>query len=131
MSRTIVNFWLDSLLLVLFLVLLWSSAILRFVFPPGPHAAGWTLWKWDYARWSDFQFGCICLLALAVLIHVMLHWTWVCGVFTQKFARGRDGKAKNLDDGQRTLFGVGLLIVILNVMGLGLAAAALMIQRPS
>lgn len=44
MSRTI-NFVLDTLLLTALVVLVWSGVINRFVFPPGPDAKGWYLWR--------------------------------------------------------------------------------------
>jgi hypothetical protein len=130
MSRTTLNFWLDSLLLILFLALLWCSAILRFVFPPGPVAGDWLLWGYGYFAWHQFQFGLLCALALAVLLHVMLHWTWVCGVVASYVGRRRGGEKLRLDDGQRTLYGVALLIIVLHVVGLGVAAAWFTIQNP-
>lgn len=131
-SKTAVNFWLDALLLVLFVVLCWSSLIVRYVFPPGPQSQGWQLWGWDYMQWSDFQFAALCLLALGILIHVMLHWSWVCGVVASR-VRQRQGAsaAGKKDDGSRTLWGVGLLIMVCNVIGLGVAAAVLTVQGPT
>ena len=38
-SWTVVNFWLDLSLRVIFVVLLWTSVVVRFVFPPGTSAA--------------------------------------------------------------------------------------------
>lgn len=124
MSRTALNFIVDVALLVLFCLLLWISAVLRFVFPPGTQAAGWSLWGLDYDTWCGLQFNTLCAMALAVLLHVMLHWTWVCGVITSRVSKWR-GMAIRLDDGARTIYGVGTLIVILNVLGILLAAAAL------
>jgi hypothetical protein len=43
MSRTIVNLLLDTVLLVAFVLLVWCSVVVRFVFPPGPSATGWKL----------------------------------------------------------------------------------------
>jgi hypothetical protein len=129
MSRTIVNFWLDCLLLLLFLLLVWVSVVLRFVFPAATNASGWTLWGWTYLQWSGLQFVVLCLMVLAVLLHVMLHWSWVCGVVLTRLLPRRGKKSR--DDGSWTLYGVGLLIVILNLMGLAIAAAALMIQSPA
>jgi hypothetical protein len=127
MSRTLLNFILDSLLLAAFAVLIWSAVVVRFVFPPGTSAAGWMLWGMGYDQWISIQFAMVAILALGVLIHVMLHWTWVCGFIAARFGRGKKAK---LDDGTQTLYGVGLLIVILNILGLAIALAALFIQPP-
>ena len=100
------------------------------VFPPGPVSAGWTLWGLTYTHWSDVQFGLICVLALGILLHIMLHWSWVCGVVVKMLRSGRTGEKKTLDDGTRTIYGVATLIVILHVVGIGIAAASLAIQAP-
>lgn len=128
-SRTAVNFLLDLALLVVFLTLAWVSAVLRFVFPAGTSAAGWTLWGRGFDDWSAAQFALLCVLALGVLLHLMLHWSWVCGVVASRLSRWR-GKSIRPDDGVQTLYGVGLLIVLVNIVGLLLAAAALTIQAP-
>lgn len=125
MSRAQLNFLLDTLLLIVFMLLAWCSTIVRFVFPSGPMAAGWTLWSKDYVAWSTFQYNLICVLAFGILIHVMLHWNWVCGIVSTSLSRNRKVP---IDDGTKTIYGVGLLIVILLIIGFGVAAAALMIQ---
>ncbi|MCA9259126.1 MAG: DUF4405 domain-containing protein, partial [Planctomycetales bacterium] len=103
LTRTDVNFWLDFALLIVFLLLAWASIILRFVFPPAFQAEGWTLWGWTYERWADIQFTILGILALGLLIHVMLHWTWVCGVVASRVSQT---KGSGRDDGSRTLWGV-------------------------
>ena len=127
MSRTNLNFILDSGLLILFTGLVWSSAVVRFVFPPAYESRGWQLWDLGLNEWMNIQFAMLSLLALGVLIHVMLHWSWVCGVITSRLSRGKKGK---LDDGVQTIWGVGLLIVILNILGAAIAVAAVAIQEP-
>ena len=131
MHRTLINFWLDLTLLILFLAVLWSSFVVRFVFPPPTLAQGWQLWGRTYDHWAEIQFALTSIFAAAVLIHVMLHWTWVCGVITSRVLRKSDGKRRNWDDGTRTLYGVGLLVVLLNILGLAFAAAVLTVQGPS
>ncbi|MBC8353167.1 MAG: DUF4405 domain-containing protein [Planctomycetes bacterium] len=131
MHRTMINFWLDVTLLFLFLAGLWTSFVLRFVFPPGTLATDWRLWGWTYDHWADCQFVLISIFALAVLIHVMLHWTWVCGVMTRQLLRKKDGKRRIWGDGIRTLYGVGLLVVLFNILGVAFAAAMLMVKGPS
>ena len=127
MSRTIVNFLLDTFLLAAFAVLIWTAVVVRFVFPPANHARGWSLWGLSLDAWLSVQFAMVATLTLGILLHVMLHWSWVCGVIAARIAG--DKKAK-IDNGTQTLYGVGLLIVILNVLGVAVAAAALAIRGP-
>jgi hypothetical protein len=128
-SRTIVNFFLDLALLLVLTGLLGIAAILQFVFPQGTSAAGWKLWGYSYDAWSRLQFVLLCLLTVAILVHVMLHWTWVCSVLVCKLARRKD-KSAQLDDGSRTLYGVATLIVLLIAISGALAWATLTIREP-
>jgi hypothetical protein len=128
LSRAQVNFLLDTLLLFVFCAIMATAVIVRFVFPPGPDASGWHLWGYGYHDWCTFQFGLIATLALGILVHLMLHWSWVCGIVITQFARNKRAK---IDDGTQTILGVGLLIVLLNAIGLVIAVAALTIQSGS
>src|SRR6478752_1878098 len=107
-SRTDINFLLDGVLLLLFVMLCSCSAILEFVFPPATRAEGWLLWSKSYNEWSRIQFGILSLLAVAVLLHIMLHWSWVCGVVESRIGEKSKRKVAN-DDPNRTLWGVGVL----------------------
>ena len=129
MSRTMVNFWLDTLLLLIFVSLVWVNLIVRFVFPPALQSTGWTLWGLGYEQWINAQFALTSVMSAAVLLHVMLHWTWVCGIITSRLWRGADGK-RQWSDGERTLLGVGLLVVIMFITGIPLAAAMFTVQNP-
>lgn len=128
--QTMINFVLDTILLVNFVMLVWVAVIVQFIFPPAIAANGYTLWGLDLGQWMDLQFGVLAVFCLGILLHLMMHWTWVCGVIGSRLFRGRDGKKRNMDDGQRTILGVGLMIVLLNIMGLGIALAALAIRSP-
>ncbi len=130
-NKTNINFWVDVFLLAVFLLLCWSSVVTRYVFPIPTKSEGWLLWGLDYLAWTDIQFATLCLMLATVVLHVMLHWTWVCGVI-ESWNRKRRGDASigKADTGNRTLWGVGILIVLLNVLGLGIAVAALSVQGP-
>ena len=122
-----VNLVLDAALLVVFMALCFAAVVVRFVFPPGPGAKGWTLWGLDYDAWGGIQFGLVAALALGVLVHVMLHWSWVCNMVASRFVKTRQGR---VDDGLQTIYGVGLLIVLLAAVGGALATAVLTIRGP-
>ena len=77
------------------------------------------------------QFVTLCIFTASILLHVMLHWTWVCGV-VGNWARKRKGDSakSSRDTSSSTIWGVALLIVICNVLGLAIAAAVLTVQGP-
>ena len=127
MSRTVVNFVLDTILLAIVVTLLFTSAVLRFVFPAPTIARGWRLWGHGYDAWANFQFMLLTVVALAVLLHVMLHWSWVCGVIVTKLLRNGDHTPKP-DEGIQTLWGVGMLIVVVTILGFFVALANLMVE---
>ena len=127
MSRTILNFLLDGLLLGTFMTLATMSVVVRFIFPPGTQADGWTLWGVSYDGWVAGWFSLSALLAVMVLVHVMLHWSWVCGVIAQRLSK-RIGRVVRIDEANQTLYGVGLLVVLFTLTGLVIGAAALSIR---
>jgi hypothetical protein len=121
-----INLLLDAALLVAFMAVCFAAVVVRFVFPPGPAAAGWTLWGLDYDAWGGIQFGLLAVLAIGILVHVMLHWSWVCNVIASRLV----GRGARVDDGLQTIYGVGLLIGLLLAVGSALAAAVLTVQGP-
>lgn len=129
MSRTAVNFIVDVILLLITLATIFVTTVLRFVFPAPSAAKGWTLWGSDYDSWANLQFILMSLVAGAVLIHLMLHWSWVCGVIITKLLR-RPARQAKLDDGVQTLWGVSTLIVVLNVLAALVGLAYLSVQAP-
>ncbi|MHC5109983.1 MAG: DUF4405 domain-containing protein [Planctomycetota bacterium] len=124
MSRSAVNFLVDSLLALNLLALLASASIVRLVFPRGSESAGWRVWGLDYNTWCDVHFGILGLFALTILIHVVLHWTWVCGFVTARLAR-RYGNRARINDSEKTLYGVMTLIGALTLLGSVLLGAHL------
>jgi hypothetical protein len=118
--KTLINFWLDTLLLVLFLAQGWMLTVVQVVFPRGG-GEEWTVWGATMLDWLDRLFATFCVFSVGVVLHVMLHWQWVCGTVSTRLL---GWKAKK-DDGSQTLLGVGLLIVLLHVFAAGVLAARL------
>lgn len=127
MTRPAWHFLVDVFLFSAFLSLLWLSALLQFVFPPGTFAAGWTLWGIGYDSWSTARFVSLAIFTLCTLVHLILQWNWVCNFVSSRVARGR-GK---LSDGVKTAYGVSTLIAVLCLIGLSLFVAAVAVRRPS
>jgi len=125
-SRTLINFWLDTILMLTFVALSITAVIVQFVFPPGVAAKGWLLWGMNYGQWCSLQFAMLCVLGFGVVIHVMLHWTWVCGVVVRKLLHRKELP----DDGIQTVYGVGLLITLLMAAATVIGFAMLTIQMP-
>ena len=107
-TRTAVNFLLDVTLLLAFVTILGVSAIVHFIFPPSSTAAGWTLWGRSLDEWRNYQFAAIAAFALCVLLHVMMHWSWVCGVISNKLTKWR-GHPVRINEASKTLWGVGFV----------------------
>jgi hypothetical protein len=126
LSMALINFWLDASLLLAVGFVGWVSAVLQVVFPAPTYAAGWTLWGLTYNQWHQLQFGSLCFCALVILLHVMLHWNWVCNVIAAQVLRIK----QRPDDGMQTIYGVATLIVLLGTMLAGLIAAFLMVRSP-
>jgi hypothetical protein len=130
MSRTIINLVLDVVLMLILLFLVGSACVVRFVFPPGTEAKGWQLWGLNYDAWANLEFITLCVILLAVLLHVMLHWNWVCSVIAVRVLQLKGGGSRP-DEGVQTLYGVGTLIALFGVIGILLVSATLSIRGPA
>lgn len=122
---TIINFWLDALLAVLFLVQAWIFAVLHLVFPRGA-GADWKLLGLTPLDWSESLFNVFCVFSLGVVVHVMFHWKWVCGVISTRFL----GRKADKDDGTQTLLGVCLLAAFIHLLLGGILLAKIALVGP-
>jgi hypothetical protein len=66
--KTLINFWLDVTLLVLFLTQAWLLTVLAIIFPRGAENA--TIWGSVAADWLDFLFSTFCIFTVGILLHV-------------------------------------------------------------
>ncbi len=122
----LINFWLDAGLLVTIAFLGWVTAMLQVVFPAPTAAAGWELWGLTFNEWHNTQFVALCVFAVLVLVHVMLHWNWVCSIIATQVLRLKTRP----DDGMQTIYGVTTLIVLLMIIAGTIIAALLSVHRP-
>jgi hypothetical protein len=122
---TIVNFWLDVVLLILFLAQAGMFAVLHVVFPRGA-GSDWTVWNASPLDWSETLFATFCVFSVGIVLHVMLHWTWICGVIATRLLGRKPGK----DDGSHTLLGVGVIVVLVHLLAGGILLAKLALVGP-
>ncbi|MBI1349321.1 hypothetical protein GC163_23890 [bacterium] len=115
--KTLINFWLDVGLLILLLIQAWCLTIVALVFPRNDLHS--TIWGGTAADWLDTLFAVFCVFGVAATLHVMLHWSWICGTISTRLLGRKAGK----DDGTQTLIGVGFLILLLHGLGAAILAA--------
>lgn len=125
-SRTMLNFVVDSLLLTAAAALAWVSVMLMVAFPIPTRTEGWKLFGMDFNQWRQVQFGLLVVAALLALEHLVLHWKWVCGVLVTKIL-----KLKNKpDEAIQAVYGVGFFIGSLLLMGAAIVVCMLCVVKP-
>jgi hypothetical protein len=125
-SMAVVNFWLDATILAALLLLIWESATLQLILPAPTLAGGWTLFGLTYDQCRDIQFATLCVFCFGILIHLMLHWNWICSVIATQILT----ESERPDEGMQTIYGVATLIVLLHLIGAGIIVALFFVHRP-
>jgi len=122
---TLINFWVDAMLFVAVVVVVWIAVMLWVAFPSPTTAAGWSLWGLTYDQWHHVQFAALCIAAGLTLEHLVLHWNWVCTVLATRILHVR-----RPDEGNQAIYGVGTFICLLLLVKASLIAAILSIKSP-
>ncbi len=130
MSRSTLNFLVDMTLATLFGAVLAATSIAEFVFPPGLDSQGWSLWGLEIDGWRSVQVAAIGLFSLGVLLHLILHWNWICGFLTARLSR-RWGMRVKINDSEKTVYGVATLILFLSILGMVVTAAEFSAKPPA
>jgi hypothetical protein len=77
--RSIINFIVDFILLILTAAIVWTGLVMRFVLPPGYRGCyGWTLWGLSRHEYGHIHFVLSILMIILCGIHLGLHWKWFC-----------------------------------------------------
>jgi uncharacterized membrane protein len=83
-----------------------------------------------YDTWSRIAFGSLAVFVLGVLLHLILHWTWICGFIASRLTKYTRRQVKVPPDGVRTIYGVTLLIAVLMGLAAILTIAEISIHVP-
>ncbi len=121
MSRSRVNFVLDAISLLVMLALIETGVIMKYLLPPGSGhgpdgGPGLTLLGWNRHGWGGLHWWLAVGLAGLMLVHVALHWSWVCVVTGQIAGSRRTETHSSSPRAGVTGSGVAFLLAILVLM---------------
>lgn len=126
MNRNWLNFLIDGLTALVVLWLIYTGLLMYFILPPGSGHRGMTLLGLDRHGWGDVHFWTSVAVLALVLVHVALHWSWVCTMVNRMLHRGGRGPGSRL---RRNLIGVATILLLAGVMAGGLLLARAAIEQ--
>lgn len=115
MARSTLNFVVDAVTFIVMLAMIATGLLIRFVLPPG---SGERRSLWDYTRhdWGDVHFWLAVALGGLVLIHLALHWSWVCSLVS-RWCASAEARALPKSALRRNLVGVVLVLAVTGLIG--------------
>lgn len=139
MRNSTLNYLVDFITFLLVVTLAATGLILEFVLPPGSggrgEGAAGVLLNWTRHDWGDLHFYIACGLSGLLVLHLALHWSWICAI-TQKLVTSprTAGTAGHTPRPRRSAYGVGFLLVLAGFFGgvtwLGMANVPTRNSRP-
>jgi len=106
MNRNTLNFWLELVSALVIAGLAVTGGIIHFVLPPGTGRTSllFGLGRHDY---GEIHFWLAVSALLLVIVHVWLHWNWVCCIVGRSAGNPQPGKTG------KTFAGVIFLAVLI------------------
>jgi hypothetical protein len=127
MKRNTLNFWVDFLGLLGMVGLVFTGLLMRYVLPPGIRGgAGLTLGGMNRHDIGDIHLWLAVTVLVVVVVHIWLHWTWVCATVTELAGRAPTTRSQRL---RRLGYGSGLFIVVAGLIAGALLWASSSVQR--
>ncbi|MBN1489042.1 MAG: DUF4405 domain-containing protein [Phycisphaerae bacterium] len=118
MRRNTLNFVVDVVTLLVIFAMVATGLVIRFVLPPGMggrHGGrGLVLWGLGRHDWGDVHFLASVVLAVLLVVHVALHWSWVCAT-THRLLGGKPGGEAAA--ARHNAYGIGFLLALVVLFG--------------
>jgi hypothetical protein len=111
MRKQTLNFVIDTFALLSVLAMIGTGIVLRYTLPPGSNGRGLSLWGWGRHDWGDVHFWLALGLAISLLLHVALHWRWVCET-VRGWAPARESPRGRMSLGGLTLSGSAFVVAL-------------------
>jgi len=121
MKRNTLNYLVDLVTFLVMWGLLTTGLLIKYVLPPG---TGHRLAVSGMNRhdWGEVHFWLAVSVCALAIVHVWLHWQWVCAT-TRRLLTRSEGEDKLKSKGGRAVWGIGLIVVMTGVtVGLLLTA---------
>ena len=87
MSKSAVNFLVDTVALAAIMFLGATGVLIRYVLPAGSGHFS-QLWSMDRHQWGQIHFWIAVVLLSTVVLHLFLHWQWIVGMVKGRSGRG-------------------------------------------
>lgn len=117
MKRATLNLLIDVVSFAILASMIATGLLVRFVLPPGSRGGrGLSLWNLDRHDWGDIHFWLAASLIGVLLIHLALHWSWVCQVARIAFGAPRAIPRSNVEM-RRTVVGVSVVAGLAVLIG--------------
>ena len=81
MKRTNLNFIIDVIAFIGFVMLTTTGVLMRYILPPGSGRYS-TIWSFDRHQWGDLHFWISVVFFSVLALHLVLHWRWIVCVVT-------------------------------------------------
>ncbi len=92
MKRTTLNFIIDVLAFVGFVLLTTTGVLMRYILPPGSGRYS-TIWSLDRHEWGGLHFWISVVFFSILALHLLLHWRWIVNVITGRSPEGSGFRA--------------------------------------
>lgn len=125
-QRNTVNFVVDVLTLFVALGLVATGLMMKYIMPPGSGRHGLLLWGWNRHEWGDVHFWLSVSAIALVVIHLFLHWQWVCTTIGRMFTGPGHGAPTR---GRRIFGGVAAVVLCVGVVGGFMMLASMNVTR--
>lgn len=108
MKRTWLNFLIDGITAVCGIGIVWTGLLLYFILPPGSGRSGGALFKMTRHEWGDWHFYFAMAGLALIVIHIVLHWQWVCVMVCRCVPGGSKGSPRR---SRRMLAGILAMVL--------------------
>lgn len=117
MSRNLLNYIIDVLLVIVMLAILGTGLLIRYQLPPGSRGGhGLEMWGWSRHGWGDLHFWLAVAAVALFVLHVALHWDWVVAVTQRQVLRQKAPQQKS-STARQNAWGVLFLLLLAALVG--------------